>query len=254
MKQRVNLNKLKKLNIKVFKKLVNDFDILLYFSKKNLFKYISYWKFISEYVYMGYSIKDTSFNTYKFLLGSYHNLCVININYVIDILKINLFFIIRVCLFNFLSIFIINENFNFSKYFKTNYINLNVDNFFGLWWGGMLSKIKFIKYHKKFYSKSYFLKYRRLPGFTFFSSSGNFTTPLSVFNTYKEFKKLSLLNLFFLDTNTHVSHFDNWILWNSKNFSTNWMLLSLLETFCLKLILLKKKKFLFLFLKKLLIF
>lgn len=208
-KIRLKKNSQQKLDEIFFDYLNLNYNLKLFFLKYNYFVDLSFSMLSVRYVYLGYNVASVTLLMKNFLIGNYFNISIINLYYVVNFLKKNFLFLFRVILNKFINILVISENLRLFNTFEKKFKYLDIDYFFGLWWAGFLLNLKLIDFHKVFYSKKYFLKFRRLPGFIFFIGFADITTPYSLNSAFNEFKKLDLLNLLVIDTNMSIRILEN---------------------------------------------
>jgi len=105
--------------------------------------------------------------------------------------------------------------------------------------------------HKRFKSKEYFFKYRRIPNFIIFVGCSGIMNNLGIYESYNEFQRLKILNLFVFDTSLKANNIENFCFLNTKSFVSQYIILNIIELLGIKLFFLKKKEFFNLVINKL---
>jgi len=100
-------------------------------STNNFYFLLTHAQLCASYIYVGLHKIYLNNNLNKYILGNYNFVSIIDLYTVMYRLKQNLLFIIKVLTRNYLSLFIIHEDFSIMPYFSESYKNIDIDYFFG---------------------------------------------------------------------------------------------------------------------------
>jgi hypothetical protein len=100
-------------------------------SSNNILFLLTHTQLCASYIYVGLHRIYLNTNLNKYILGNYNYVSIINLYNVIYTLKQNLLFILKILTKNYLSLFVIHEDFNIMPYFAESYKNIDIDFFFG---------------------------------------------------------------------------------------------------------------------------
>jgi len=105
-------------------------DLLL---KTNILFLLTHAQLCASYIYVGLHKIYLNNNLNKYILGNYNYISIINLYTVTLMIKKNLLLIIKILVKNYLSLFVIHEDYSIMPYFTQSYKNIDIDYFFGFW-------------------------------------------------------------------------------------------------------------------------
>ena len=101
------------------------------FFKNDYFFLLTHAQLCKSYVHFGLHKTYTNNNLSRYILGTYYSVSIIDLHKLIYSLRINILFLLKIAIKNYISILLIHEDYKFFKFFGETYTQLGLDYFFG---------------------------------------------------------------------------------------------------------------------------